>query len=100
MVTIRELPPQACGVQTLPAQAKVADFPLHLIDYAVSTGHRVYRWQRGNLELYRTRGGAVMRQTWYINGLQRLQLSDLPADTVPADTSPVPPFKAGMPTCH
>lgn len=99
MYKIHELTSTHSGLQTLSARQKVGDFPIALVNYAISTGHYLYRWQRGNLELYRPKGDAVTRQTWYINGLQRLQLSDLPIDVVPSDTSRVPPFRAGMPTC-
>lgn len=99
MYKIRELPMGDSGIQTLPAHQESTDFPIYLVDYAVSTGHHAYRWLRGNLELYRLKGDSIMRQTWYVNGLQRVMLSDLPTDAVPPNTSRIPPFRAGMPTC-
>lgn len=99
MYQIRELPVEDNGIQTLPASKEVADFPYFLVDHAVSTGHRVYRWQHGNLELYRRQSETVMRQTWYIHNSQSIQLSDLPVDAVPANIAHIPAFRAGMPTC-
>jgi hypothetical protein len=99
MYQIRELPVGDSGIQTPPEHKEAVDFPVHLIDYAVSTGHSRYRWQHGNLEIYRPHGDTAMRQTWYVNGLQFVKLSDLPAATVPPNTSPIPPFRVGIPTC-
>lgn len=99
MYQIRELPVGDDGIQTLLTYEEVAGFPIYLVDYAVSTGHHVYRWQRGNLELYRLQDDTAMRQTWYINGLEYLKLSDLPVDAVPSNTSCIPSFRTGMPTC-